>query len=105
MLADYLRLNKVDILLIQEHNIRYDSSLDLNIFNNFTVYLNLAVAHKGGTGILINKNLDVKLKRCENFADARLMSMHIELYGKHIQFINLYAPSGSNNSMRDDFFY
>ena len=37
-------------------------------------------------------------------ADSRIISAFLEVYNKPLHLINIYAPSGSNNSERDNFF-
>ena len=104
LLANFLKINKVDILFFQEHNIRSEDCIVPALSDNYYIYLNLAIAHKGGTGILIDKSLNIKIKNCEKSANSRIMSMNIELYSKPLHLINIYAPSGSNHKVRDDFF-
>ena len=100
LLANFLRINKVDILFFQEHNIRSEDCIVPALSDNYFIYLNLAIAHKGGTGILIDKSLNVKIKNCEKSANSRIMSMNIELYSKPLHLLNIYAPSGSNHKVR-----
>ena len=103
LLANFLRFNKIDILLFQEHNIRSEDCIVPELSDNYFTYINLSIAHKGGTGIFINKSLNVKVKNCEKSANSRIMSMNIELYNKPLHLLNIYAPSGSNHKVRDDF--
>ena len=68
----------------------------------YHIILNLAIAHKGGTCMIINKNLDLKIRNCSKSADSRIISLNVELYNNYLHLINIYAPAGSN-SERDDF--
>ena len=104
LLVNFLRFNKIDILFFQEHNIRSENCIVPELSDNYYTYLNLAIAHKGGTGILINKSLNVNIKNCEKSADSRIMSMNIDLYNKPLHLLNIYAPAGSSHKVRDDFF-
>ena len=47
--------NRIDILLLQEHNIRNESVICNELNDKYIVDINLAIAHKGGTAILINR--------------------------------------------------
>ena len=99
----FLRFNKIDILFLQEHNLRSDECIIPELSDHYIVILNLAIAHKGGTGIIINKNLNVRIKNCEKSASSRIISLNIDLYNNPLHLINIYAPAGSTRE-RDDFF-
>ena len=100
----FLQYNKIQILLIQEHNIRNKNVICQELHDLYYVNLNLAIAHKGGTAILIDKRLDFRIRNNEMSADSRIISMSIQLYEKPLYLVNIYAPSGSRNSDRENFF-
>ena len=52
-----MKNNKIDILLLQEHNIRYKNKLCNEILDLYHVTINLSIAQKGGTAIIINKKI------------------------------------------------
>ena len=103
-LIDYMKMNKIDILLLQEHNIRYKNKLCNEILDLYHVTINLSIAQKGGTAIIINKKLPVKIINQELSADSRITSIKIRLYSQILKIINIYAPSGSDNRERDEIF-
>ena len=103
-LIDYMKNNKIDILLLQEHNIRYKNKLCNEILDLYHVTINLSIAQKGGTAIIINKKLPVEIINQELSADSRITSIKIRLYSQILKIINIYAPSGSDNRERDEMF-
>ena len=100
---NFLRFNKIDIIFLQEHNLRSEESIIPELSDHYIVILNLSIAHKGGTGIIINKDLNVRIKNCEKSANSRIISLNIDLYNNPLHLINIYAPAGSTRE-RDDFF-
>ena len=94
MLIDHMKYNKIDILFIQEHNIRDVNNICPKLNELYFIILNLAIAHKGGTAILIDRRLEYKIINHEMSADSRIISCFIELYNKSLHLINVYAPSG-----------
>ena len=103
-LIDYMKMNKIDILLLQEHNIRYKNKLCNELLDLYHVTINLSIAQKGGTAIIINKKLPVEIINQELSADSRITSIKIRLYSQVLKIINIYAPSGSDNRERDEIF-
>ena len=91
-------------MFLQEHNLRETKDICPKLADEYEILLNLAIAHSGGTAIIFNKNLNVNIKNCEMSADSRIISAHVEIFGKQVHLINIYAPSGSKNSDRDTFF-
>ena len=103
-LIDYMKNNYIDILLLQEHNIRYKNNLCNEMIDAYHVIINLSIAQKGGTAIIINKKLPIEITNQEFSADSRIISINIRLYSQLLKFVNVYAPSGSENNERDDIF-
>ena len=103
-LIDYMKNNKIDILLLQEHNIRYKNKLCNEILDLYHVTINVSVAQKRVTVIIINKKLPVEIINQELSADSRITSIKIRLYSQILKIINIYAPSGSDNRERDEIF-
>ena len=99
-----MKLNKVNIMLLQEHNIREADNICSELNDQYDIILNLSIAHKGGTAIVIDKRIDFKINNFEMSADSRIISAFLEVYNKPLHLINIYAPSGSNNNERDHFF-
>ena len=104
MLIDFMKYNKIDILLVQEHNLRDTVSIISELNDQYHVLINLSIAHKGGTAILIDKRLDLKIIHHEMSADSRIISANIEIYNNSLHLLNIYSPSGSRNSDRDNFY-
>ena len=99
-----MKYNKIDILLLQEHNIRYKNNLCNEILDLFHVIINLAIAHKGGTAIILNKKLPLEIVNYELSANSRITTVKVNLYNQILKFVNVYAPSGSSNNERDEMF-
>ena len=103
-LINFMNYRKVDILLIQEHNIREMKVICKELNESYHILMNLSIAHKGGTAIFIDKRLNCNVRNYEMSADSRIISAHLDFYGKVIHIVNIYAPSGGKNSDRDNFF-
>ena len=103
-LIDFIKFKKIDVLMIQEHNIRDRSVLCKEILEYFHVYLNLSISHKGGTAIIIDKKLPLEIINYEYSANSRIISMKVNIYNQILHFVNVYAPSGSNSYERDNLF-
>ena len=77
---DFMRYNKIGILLLQEHNLRDSNGLSNN-FNDFChVTLNSAICARGGTAILIDRTLPFTVLNIEKSADSRILSMKLKMY-------------------------
>ena len=59
-LLSYLMQYKIDILFIQEHNLKENYNLEI-IATKYEAYINTSLLQKGGTGILIWKNNGIKV--------------------------------------------
>ena len=99
-----MNYHKIDIILLQEHNIRNKDNISSKLNDKYFIIINLAINHKGGTAIVIDKRLDYKVKNYEMSANSRIISALLEVNNKPLHLINIYAPSGSKNSDRDNFF-
>ena len=60
-LINFVKYNKIDILFIQEHNIRKENVICEKLLDEFHFELNYAIALKGGTAIMINKKIPLKI--------------------------------------------
>ena len=54
-LIDFMKYNKISILLIQEHNIRHKNAISTELNDFCEIILNPSIAHKGGRAILIDR--------------------------------------------------
>ena len=103
-LIDFIKLHKLDIILIQEHNIHDKGKLCKELLDICHVFLNLAINLKGGTAILVNKKLNCNVISVEMSADSRIISCKLYIYNQTIQIINVYAESGSSTVERENMF-
>ena len=52
--------------MIQEHNLRTNNLICRELLDICDVYINLAISHKGGTAIFINKKLNHEVIHSNN---------------------------------------
>ena len=74
-LINFINFHKIDILLLQEHNIRNMEKNCEELNDACIVELNLAISLKGGTAILINRKSPIQVLCSEKSADSRIMSI------------------------------
>ena len=101
-LLHFLSYNRIDILLIQEHNLKDSKEICSELNDEYYVSLNYAVCNKGGTAILISKRIPYYILNEEKSADSRIISMKLKVYDQFIHIVNIYAHSGSRSSDRDE---
>ena len=102
--VDFMKFKKIDILLIQEHNIRNFNAIGDVLKDYCYVSINLAVCLKGGTAILISRKLTFHIFSEEKSADSRILSIKLKIYNQFLHIVNVYAHSGSRGTERDDLF-
>ena len=68
------------------------------MLDQFHFEINYAIAHKGGTAIMINKRTPFTVLTCEKSANSRIMSLRIKLFDQIFNFVNIYAHSGDAQS-------
>ena len=103
-LIDLIKFHRLDIIMIQEHNVHDKSKLCKELSDVCHIYLNLAINLKGGTAILVNKKLNCKFISVEMSADSRITSLKLSIYKQTLQIVNIYADSGSNTTERENMF-
>ena len=104
-LINFINYHKVDILLLQEHNIRDENKICQELKDNCIIDINLAISHKGGTAILINRKSPIQILNSEKSADSRIISVKIKYYEEIYHVVNIYAHSGTaNNIVREELF-
>lgn len=101
---DFMKLYNIDILLLQEHNMRDYSAISVELNDFCHVCVNESICHKGGTAILINRKLSFSIISEEKSADSRIISLKLKLYNQIIHIVNVYAHSGSRTAERDNLF-
>ena len=104
-LVNFMSYNSIDILLLQEHNLRDASAISKELKDFCYISLNNAICLKGGTAILINKRIPFKVLSEEKSADSRIISLKIKVYDQFIHLLNIYAHSGTQfNEERENLF-
>ena len=73
MLHMFINQLKLDIVYLQEHNIKEDGKMDF-LEKNYHVILNKSINIKGGTCILIRCSLSCQIEIIEKSADSRITS-------------------------------
>ena len=103
-LVNHINYRKIDILFIQEHNLRETKFLCNELLDCCEIFINLSINQKGGTATLINKRLHYTVLSNEMSADSRIISTRIKHYNTKLHLVNVYAPASVNFNERDRFF-
>lgn len=96
---EFMKHNFIDILMIQEHNIRDSVVISKELENFCYISMNNAICSKGGTAILVNRKLPFVILSEEKSADSRIISLKIKIHDKAIHLINVYAHSGNEKNV------
>ena len=62
-LINFMKSNRISILLLQEHNIRNTDVICSELNDFCDIVINLAIAQKGGTAIVIDKRISLKISK------------------------------------------
>ena len=103
-LVNYIKYKKIDILFLQEHNLRERNLICNELLELCDIFINLSVNQKGGTATLISKKFNYGLQSNEFSADGRIVSTIIKHYNTELHLVNVYAPASASHSERDSFF-
>ena len=103
-LVEYMKYKKIDILFLQEHNLREINLVCNELLDLCDIFINLSVNQKGGTATLISKKFHYILQKNEMSADGRIISTIIKHYNTELHLVNVYAPASANHNERDFFF-
>ena len=95
MLFDFIKVNKLNFICLQEHNIKDKNKLLDMYYEHFDVVINECISLKGGTAILIDKSLECKILQIEKSPCSRITSVKCIVGEKRMHLLNIYAPSGS----------
>ena len=95
-IINHVKQHNIDILMVQEHNLKSLDNIDDTFFKEFIIVINYTVNIKGGTAMLFRRSLPIKITNTEKSADSRILSVRILYYNHELQLVNIYAPSGSN---------
>ena len=98
-LINYLNYHKIDVVLLQEHNIREANVLCKKLNELYHIVINLSIAHNGGTAILVDKRLDCTIRNYEMSADSRIISLNLDCYGKPLYIVKrtIFTHLGREN--------
>ena len=102
LLHSFIVQHKLDIILLQEHNIRDDGKVAY-LENHYSIIMNKSVNFKGGTCILIKKGSGCEIERVEMSADSRVISAICKIEDKKIHILNIYADANDSTN-RETFF-
>ena len=70
----------------------------IDIFkDNFHIFINESINLKGGTAILIDRQITDNITLVEKSSDSRITSVKFVVGKQHLHILNIYAPSGSKN--------
>ena len=75
MLFDFIKVNKLNFICLQEHNIKDKNKLLDMFYEHFDVVINECISLKGGTAILIDKSLECKILQIETSPCSRITSV------------------------------
>ena len=101
-LVNYLKSKSIDIVLVQEHNIKSLGKIEY-LLQHYNVILNKSILLKGGTLILIDKRLPARVCRSYLHPTSRICTVVLNIMGTELYLVNLYAPSGKNKEQeRED---
>ena len=95
-ILNHVKQHNIDILMIQEHNLKSLDNIDEKFSREFILVINYTINIKGGTAMLFRRSLPIKITNTEKSADSRILSVRIIYYNHELQLVNVYAPSGSN---------
>ena len=96
--------HKIDILMMQEHNVKDISGLQY-LSNFFDIVFNATLNLKGGTVICINKSSGIKLLSKEMDTEGQIIGVRVSYRNLIIPIINIYAPSGTSKSGERETFF
>ena len=105
-LFDFIKDNHINLISLQEHNLKNSSDLLDIFYEQFHVIINESINLKGGTAILIDKNnMCSSIHKIEKSSDSRITSVKFRIDNKYLHMLNVYAPSGSKfHQEREDLF-
>ena len=66
----FIKQHNIDILMIQEHNLKSLDNIDEDFAREFNIVINFTINIKGGTAILIKKSLPIKVINVQKSIDT-----------------------------------
>ena len=106
VLYDFIKENNLNVINLQEHNLKDSNNLLDVFYEQFHVIINETINLKGGTAVLVDKcNINSKIQKIEMSPDSRITSVKFSIEKEHLHMLNIYAPSGSKfHQEREDLF-
>ena len=103
-LHSFSSYNKIDILLIQKHNVKSLTVLDY-LATYFKIILNPTIFLKGGIAILIDKKLDIAWSKIYLHPSSRISKVTLMFQNIQFDLICVYTHSGHNfDKVREEVF-
>ena len=65
-IINHVKQHNIDILMLQEHNLKSLDNIDENFSKEFNIVINYTINIKGGTAILFRKSLPIKITNIVN---------------------------------------
>ena len=93
---DFIKTNNLDIINLQEHNLKNKKYLIDMFYYSFHVYINDAINLKGGTAILIGTTITNNIVKVKKNPDSRIISLRFINETTHLHILNIYNTSGSD---------
>ena len=87
-------LYKLDIIFVQEHNIKEEGKLEY-VEKYCKVLIHYTRLLKGGIAIFIDNASNVDILNSENDTDGHIMNAYCRYSNVNIQLLNVYAPAGN----------
>ena len=103
-LVSYLKCNGIQIAAIQEHNIKQLSKLKY-LEKYYYIILNTSIQFKGGTLILIDRQLPIEISRVYLHPTSRMCTAYVSIFGFKLYLVNIYAPSGKQRKIEREAFF
>ena len=95
-LIDFVNQHNIDILMLQEHNLKSLDKVHDDFKSFFHIFVNPSINSKGGTAIIIKRSLPISVIDVDNSADSRIMSLRLLYCNQELHFLNIYAHSGNH---------
>lgn len=103
-IVEFLNKNRIQIAAIQEHNIKLISKIEyLNKF--YHIIINKSIQLKGGTLILIDRQLPVSIGTVYFHPTSRICTVQITIFNVKLYIVNVYAPSGKQKENERETFF
>ena len=104
LLHNFIIQHNLDIVYLQEHNIREDGKIYF-LERYYHIIMNKSLNMRDGTCTIIKCTLNCIIEMTELSGDSRITSVICNIQNKKIHLLNVYAQSGSNlHAAGEEFF-